>query len=77
MRKLYCESTGYNMVVFVDDNNRAVAFDCENLEDAKSMDCSGAENEDDIVALAVNCNVPESDIFDFSEDDFEDVVEIA
>lgn len=77
MRKLYCESTGYNTIVFVDDDNRAVAFDCESLEEAKSMDFSGVENEDDIVALAINCNKTQDDVFKFDEDDYENILEIA
>lgn len=77
MRKLFCESNAYNVLVFVDENNRAVFFDCETIEEANSMDCSGAEGEEDIEALAFNCNLSNADIFDFSEDDFENVTEIA
>lgn len=76
MKKYFCETNGYNMLVYVDDSNRAYGFDCETLEHAKKMDTSGADGENDIEVLAVNCNGDIDKIFDFHEDDFDNVVEI-
>lgn len=76
MRKLFCETLAYNLLVFVDENRKAIAFDCRTIQEAKVMDCCAVVGEKNIEALAINCNKNPDDIFTFNEDDFENVTEI-
>lgn len=71
MKKYFAETNDYNVFI-VTDGERAVAFDCETLEEAKKMDCSGIECETDIESVAHLCN-KEGEIFNFNEDDFEEL----
>lgn len=79
MKKYFVETNGYNSLVFVFDDNRAIAFDCETLEAAKNMDCSGIENSTDVEDAAINCNIDTDNIFTFDKSDscWENVTEIA
>ena len=75
MKKYFAETNAYNVMV-VTDGKRAVAFDCETLEEARTMDCSGIEGEPDIETIAHLCS-KEDDIFDFKEDDYEELLYIG
>lgn len=72
MKKYFAETNGYNLMI-VTDGKKAVAFDCETLEEARTMDCSGIEGEPDIESVAYMCNKVD-DIFIFNEDDFEKLI---
>lgn len=71
MKKLFLESNGYNMVGFLFDDGM-VAFDCETLEEAKSMDIGGILGCENAEEAASNCN---TEVVMFSENDWENVTE--
>lgn len=73
MKKVFLESNGYNMVGFVFDDGM-VAFDCETIEDAEAMDCSGVEGCKTAEEAAVNCN---TEVYQFNEDEWECVTLIG
>lgn len=70
MKKMFLESNGYNMIGFIFEDNKMVAFDCETLEDAKNMDCSGVEGCKSAEEAAVDCN---TEVYPFIEDEWENV----
>lgn len=75
MKKYFAETNGYNMMIVTDDT-KMIAFDCETLEEAKSMDCSAIEGETDIEYIAHICS-KENDIVEFNEDDYENLIYIG
>lgn len=75
MKKYYCVSNGYNMLVFVDDAGCAIGFDAETMEEAKNMDISGIADLETAEDIAFHCS-REDDIFTFNEDEWESVEEI-
>ena len=79
MKRIFAETNGYNVVLFVDDNNNAfvvdeAAFDEElTLEVAKNADYSnydGCETAEECQA-AQGCG----DVIAYNEDEFEAVTE--
>ena len=75
MKKYFATTLAYNLVVFVDSENKAVAFDCATLEEAKAMDVSGIAGDTTAEQIAHDCS-KENDIFDFNEDDFDSLEEL-
>ena len=67
MKKVFLESNGYNMIGFVFDDGM-IAFDCETIEAAMAMDCSGIEGCKTAEEAALNCN---TEAFPFNEGDWE------
>lgn len=72
MKKVFLESNGYNMIGFIFEDGM-VAFDCETIEEAKAMDCSGVEGCETAEEAATNCN---TEVYQFSESEWEKVTEI-
>lgn len=73
MKKVFLESNGYNMVGFVFDDGM-VAFRCETIEDAVTMDCSGVEGCKTAEEAAIDCN---TEVYPFNEDEWECVTLIG
>ena len=73
MKKVFLESNGYNMVGFVFDDGM-VTFDCEAIEDAETMDCSGVKGCNTAEKAAINCN---TEVYPFNEDEWECVTLIG
>ena len=74
MKKYFAKTNGYNMMI-VTDGKKMIAFDCETLEEANTMDCSGIEGEADIETVAHLCS-KEDDIVEFKEEDYEELIYI-
>lgn len=81
MKRIYAESNGYNMVLFVDDENKAFVLpddtfnDFSTLELAKAADYSnlvGCETAEECRAMT---GAGDGDIIDYNEDEFENVTE--
>lgn len=71
MKKMFLENNGYSMAAFVFDDGM-VAFDCETLEKAKTMDISGIIGCKTAEEAAINCNTK---VVPFNEEDWEKVTE--
>lgn len=69
MKKVFLNSDAYNMVGFV-FGNEMVAFDCETLEEAKTMELSAIEDCRSVEEAASNCN---TEVFLFDESEWEAV----
>lgn len=75
MKKYFCKSNAYNMLIFVDDNNNAIGFDAATLEEAENMDISGIIDLKTTEEIAHHCS-RENDVFYFDEDAWEYVEEL-
>lgn len=73
MKRMFLESNGYNMIGFIFDDGM-VAFDCETIGDAETMDCSGVEGCKTAEEAALNCN---TEAFPFNECDWEHITLIG
>ena len=72
MRKVFLESLGYNAIGFIFDDG-LIIFDCETIEEAKEMDCSGIEDCETAEEAATNCNTK---VYPFNESEWENITEI-
>lgn len=62
MKKYFCKSNAYNMLIFVDDTNNAIGFDASTIEEAENMDISGIIDLKTAEEIAHHCS-RENDVF--------------
>ena len=75
MKKYFCKSNAYNMLVFVDNEGNAIGFDAATKEEAESMDISGIVDLETAEEIAFHCS-REEDVFPFNKDEWDDVEEL-
>ena len=76
IKKYYCESNAYNVVIFTDDENKAIYFDVETKEEAENLDISGIVGLHTAEEMAFACCMDDDKIFTFNEDEWEYVEEL-
>lgn len=71
-KRVFLKSLAYNMIGFV-FNDGMVAFDCETIEEARSMDYSNICGCKTAEEAACNCC---TEVYPFNENEWEEVIEL-